>query len=74
MPALIRRDDKYVRDWTLRPDSRFSFSWTKDLEKAAEYSDDFAALVALKVGGKLIPVVKETHTAESLVCRLSRRE
>ena len=59
MPALIRRNDKYVADWFLKQDSRFAFTWTKDLEKAAEYSDDFAALLALKSRGKIIPVVDE---------------
>jgi hypothetical protein len=58
MPAIVRRNDKYVAAYALQ-DEGFRFSWTKDIETAEEYGDEFAALVSRKVGGKIIPVVAE---------------
>ena len=58
MPALIRRNDKFVSGYAFAS-AEFRFSWTRNIEKAAEFHEDFAAVVARMVGGKSIPVVLE---------------
>jgi hypothetical protein len=68
--AIVRRKDKYVSGYIFQPIGRYRFSWTKDIETAEEYGDDFAALISGMVGGKTIPVVKEAvpHYANPFLC------
>ncbi len=56
MPYLVRRNDKFISGYTFES-ARFRFSWTRNIEQAAEYEEDFAAVVARMVGGKRIPVL-----------------
>jgi hypothetical protein len=63
MTAIVRRDDQYVAAYTLK-DDRYRFVWTTDINRAAEYSDAFAELVARKVGGKTLPLDTEEKRDE----------
>jgi hypothetical protein len=56
--AIVRRNDKFIASYAY-DDGRYRFYWSKDVEDAEGYADDFAALISGMVGGKTIPVVKE---------------
>ena len=60
MPALVRRNEKFISGYVFRSD-KLRFAWTRNIEQAAEYDEDFAAVVARIVGGKSIPVVLEQN-------------
>lgn len=64
MSAIVRRNDRYIADYQMQSGELF-FAWTKNIDKAAEYDDDFAALLAREVDGKIIPVMEEGNDGQT---------